>query len=529
MADISKIKLPDGTEYNIKDATARGYVTGVKGNAESSYRTGNVNLTAANVQAIQINSAGNTQQLIRPNRLNGTNDNTLDAKINTLRANRLAFLPADQIIIEKTTDGGVTWVDAGVADSTKVGLFSETRAGVNLPLLNGVKSLKCGLRITFTAMKYNVPSGTAETAKYNYWNSNYIVSTERYNQLKEMYFWISANSDTVNVKLERATGAASTTWQTAFQEDSWGMTGWSGNDYIRFSQGVFGGGTTQTTNYWNYRLTFMTRGPGGGTTMATTYTTSAQTIMEIRGYGDTWWNAGNEYAANDKIYTHDYLKNVTFPANVTASRFVGPADSIRDAGNGTTITAQYSGSGLSSATWIAAWNGYKIAPINQSNITAGNVSGTVALDHGGTGATSASGARTNLGLGTAAVADLSTSTSSTSTTAAATSSAVKTAYDLANTANGTANSALSGVNGTLIYDHTYTISNGVATFSAHVYQKGSEVTSSYADSCFTWSYRLDSNVTGTPSVVSLGTGKTKTITISTLGYGGHVIGTFTPA
>lgn len=367
MANISAIKLPNGTTYTIKD-TISGYttntgtitkvqttagahttvnvssgavsfnvptktshltndsgfitnagVTGVKGNAESSYRTGQVNLTAANIGAILSNSNGNTQYLLRPLQLNGLRDVTLDAKINTLRANRLAFLPADQIIIEKTTDGGSTWTDAGVADSTKVGLFSETRADVSIPLLNGVKNINCGLRITITGMKYNVPSGTTETSKYNYWNSNYIVSTERYNQLKEMYFWVSANSDTISVKVERATGAASTTWNTIFDNSSYGMTGWSGNDYIRFTPDVFGGSTAQTGNYWNYRLTFFTRGPGGSTTLSGTNTSSRQTISEIRGYGDTWWTAGNEYAANDKIYTHDYLKNVTFPAKVTAS------------------------------------------------------------------------------------------------------------------------------------------------------------------------------------------------------------------
>lgn len=103
-----------------------------------------------------------------------------------------------------------------------------------------------------------------------------------------------------------------------------------------------------------------------------------------------------------------------------------------------------------------------------------------------------------------------------------------TARTTANAAGETANQALSGVNGTLIYDHTYTISGGVATFTAHVYQKGAEITNTFADSCFGWSYRLGSNVTGTPSIVSLGTGKTKTINVSTLGFGGHVIGTFTP-
>lgn len=55
MANISAIKLPNGTTYNLVDKTS-GYitnagVTGVKGNAETAYRTGNVNLTAANIGA----------------------------------------------------------------------------------------------------------------------------------------------------------------------------------------------------------------------------------------------------------------------------------------------------------------------------------------------------------------------------------------------------------------------------------------------------------------------------------------------
>lgn len=57
--DISKIVLPNGDECALKDAEAReaieniqdNNVTGVKGNAESTYRTGNVNLTPANIGA----------------------------------------------------------------------------------------------------------------------------------------------------------------------------------------------------------------------------------------------------------------------------------------------------------------------------------------------------------------------------------------------------------------------------------------------------------------------------------------------
>ena len=514
MADISKIKLPDNVTYNIKDANA-----------------------------IPKNTSGNTQMLRRPASLQGANDVTLDSKINTLRANRLAFLPADQIIIEKTVDGGTTWTDAGVSDVVKVQLFSEVRPAISIPLLNGKKSPLCGLRITITAMKYNVPDGTAETQKYNYWNSNYIKSTERYNQLKEMYFWVTVSGGYINVKAERAKGNDANNWSAIFNDTSFNMTGYSGNDYISFSQGVFGGGTTQTSNFWNYRITFMT----DDAIPASPYDGYSQSIYEIRGYGDTWWTAGNEYAANDKIYTHDYLKNVTFPANVTATRFIGPADSIRDAGNGNSITAQYSGSGLSSAMWIAAWNGYKIAPINQANITAGKAT----ADASGNTITSyyapKSTAVTNVALATNkitktingtttdvvtaattsayGITKLNSATNSTSTTEAATPSSVKTAYDLANTANGTANTALSGVNGSLIYDHTYTISNGVATFTPHVYQKGVEVTTNYAASCFVWKFRL---IDGSETTLTTKSDRGCDVTISQHGYGGHVVGTFTP-
>lgn len=127
------------------------------------------------------------------------------------------------------------------------------------------------------------------------------------------------------------------------------------------------------------------------------------------------------------------------------------------------------------------------------------------------------------------ITKLSTATNSTATNLAATPSAVKTAYDLADTANTKANEAKSGIEGTLLYDHTYSISEGIATFTAHVYCKGQEVTDDYEDSCFSWSYRLDDNNDGIPSVISLGTGKTQAVILASLGYGGHVIGTFTPA
>ena len=129
------------------------------------------------------------------------------------------------------------------------------------------------------------------------------------------------------------------------------------------------------------------------------------------------------------------------------------------------------------------------------------------------------------------ITKLNSATNSTSTTEAATPSAVKVAKDRADEAYSKAATVESGLNGTLIYDHTYTISNGVATFTPHVYQKGVEVTTNYAKSCFVWKYKLASSMSSTPSYVTLTTNndRTCTVNISTLGYGGYVLGEFTPA
>jgi len=202
----------------------------------------------------------------------------------------------------------------------------------------------------------------------------------------------------------------------------------------------------------------------------------------------------------------------------------------------------------SGASW-GAW-------VNGDGLGAAAYADTVPIANGGTGKTTAAEAWTALGGGaigkkaSLAASDipahaasattygagsssnyghvkLSDSTSSDSDTTsgtAATPKAVKAAYNLANTANGTANSALSAAQGGIVFDTTYSIaSNGTVTFTAHVYSCGSEVTSSYADADFSWYYRLG---TGT-STVDLGTGKTKAIQLTTLGYGGSVGCTFT--
>lgn len=635
---------------------------------------------------------------------NGTGDYPFRTNIDSIRANKLAFLPADQVIIEKTTDGGQTWVDAGYNDTTKTGLFSGTRHWVYLPLLNGVKSPLCGLRITITAMKYDVPEGTAETDKYQYWSSEHVVSTERYCSIDEIYIWDTTNSDRMSVKVEAATGANPSSWSPRFNPGaSFSLTGWSGSNHFKLPGNVFGGGTGQTGNYWNYRFTFFTIGPNNDSTLAPTYTTAQQAIGEIRAYGENTWTppANNNLAYRDHLYTWDVDKSAIFPShvypqgnnnqnlgggshrwasvyatNINTSGYVftnkiraqGGADTYYHAidlstspdrmefheygglwqfyrniagtktggtlvgyidlngwngnvkgnvtGTATGIeqysrntvanylinslttgssdpvdadyyVSQYASGGSTTTTFhrrpmSALWNyikgkissvlGLTVSQYGGNAATAtsaANVTGTVAIVNGGTGATTAAAAWTALGGGAIGKKDslaasdipnlaaskinsgtfdaaripshastaatygaasmsnyghvkLSSATDSSSEALAATPMAVKAAYDLATTANTNAGNAMSAATGAYVLNVTYAISNGTVTCSAHVYSAGSEVTSTFADSCFTWSYNTGSGWIATST-------HAKTYTPSLLSaFGGSVKCDFTP-
>lgn len=256
------------------------------------------------------------------------------ALIDNCRANKLAFLPADQIIVEKTIDGGKTWTDAGVSDASKAYTFSGVQNGyIALPQISGKMNTLCGVRVTFTAMKYDVPSGTAETDKYKYWNKNYVKSAERYCGLD--YFWFLVNSidNAISVKLEAASGAYPDEWSVHY-DGKLRMTGWIGPNIIKQPTenllGVFGGSPRQTTQAWNYRFTFMTVPLSGETKLSTNFETKSQSINAIRGYGTKNWASSNNLMDTDNIYSVDVDKSTTFPATVSAPVFKENGKNLAD-------------------------------------------------------------------------------------------------------------------------------------------------------------------------------------------------------
>lgn len=206
--------------------------------------------------------------------------------------NKTAFMPANAIVIEKTTDGGKTWVDAGVADQTKRELFLGRNSSAVSP---GAPSLSNKIRIT-------------------------INPTDRYSNALMLYLWVSTGGHTTAVDIERSTIGSKTTFKT--YRTNVPVSGWSGPNCIGLPGETFGGGSSQTSNTYAYRITFYY------TSVNSNYASSNATIGDIRIYGNTNWSDPNNIFSNGHLYSWDVDQNAIFPKKVTASSFSGEASSL---------------------------------------------------------------------------------------------------------------------------------------------------------------------------------------------------------
>ena len=253
---------------------------------------------------------------------NGDNlDYTTQGIVPMSGANRFAFLPADQIIVEQSTDGGVTWQEyaGALTDQKKVALFSDINSAFYIPLKNGVRSCDCMLRISITAMKYNVPEGTPETEKFNYWNNNYVVERERYCDPNLFSIFLSAVMDRIQLKIEYYRGDGQ---KYSIVSTYDGLLGYSGRNNLRGLAMTFGGATTQLTNIWNYRFTFRTQALDGSfddSKLDTSTNTVAQNISSIQAFSNNCWSYSNPMMYNSQLYTYDYQQNASFPGNIYPS------------------------------------------------------------------------------------------------------------------------------------------------------------------------------------------------------------------
>ena len=443
--------------------------TRVKGNAETSYRTGDVNLTPANIGAVAKTAEMLTTNPFRPSSMGGPYISKIDN----------AFYAADKrwtVTAVKSASGG---------NNIIANMFNGDYESSYGPS-NGATAT---ITIDFTGSGWSY--GGVECFP-NYPYGNIILSF--------YYTEIPANV--------------------------------TGRVYCNFAnQGVgwhdltFSPVADNTANSCVYRARQSFYAISKLEITITARESGLTSCTQVEMHLDRPYSGRNPFLSKYAAETLYY--------NLTAPKFIGDlqgkADSLKDAGNNSAITAQYSGSGITTASWFAAWNGYKIAAISAENAwtalgggAIGKKASLAASDipaHASTATTYGAASTSNYGH-----AKLSSATDSSSESLAATPKAVKAAYDLANTANTAAGQALSAATGALVFKVTYSVSGSTTTCSAHVYSAGEEVTGNYADSCFAWSMSLN----GGTSWTALGTGRTKTVSAITA-FGGNVKCDFTPA
>lgn len=210
----------------------------------------------------------------------GGNVSAIDGpKINSIRSPKSAFLPANCITVEYSSNGGSTWSDYGLTDVQKQDLFAlSTSSNIKLSKSSPVSTNDC-VRIT-------------------------IEPLDRYVSFDQLYVWFSISSHTCTLDLERSTIGAKDTF--SFIRKDVPLGGWSGPNVINFPYGTFGGGTSQTNNAYKYRITFKTIKLGSRTTQS-------PTISDIRFYGDNAWGIPNDMVKNDYPFSWDRDMNINFP------------------------------------------------------------------------------------------------------------------------------------------------------------------------------------------------------------------------
>ena len=280
------------TATKLQTARTIGLGTGATGTATSFDGAGNITIPVTNLKEAYLTWGGkNLSGSVSP----------LDAACSNIHsANRFAFAKANGITIEYSTNGS-TYSAYSTTDAAKINLVSGNGNTYYIGARSTSTTVNDKLRITLNATNMGL-----------------------YTRLQKILINISTGYATgSNVIIEKAMKGSETTFTSI---GTYQISGWSGWNSIPISA-AFGGGANQTGNIAVLRLTF------GITGINSEQTSNALSVSDIIGIGDTYWSYPSTMAKTGHLYSYDSSQNATFPANVTATTFVGALS-----GNATTAT-----------------------------------------------------------------------------------------------------------------------------------------------------------------------------------------------
>ena len=217
----------------------------------------------------------------------------IDASMSYLHsANRAQFAKPAGITIEYSTDGGSTWTDYGATDAQKIALVSGIGSNFYIGKKTSSITTNDKLRITVDALACGI-----------------------YTSLKTVLInFSSSGAQNSTILIERALMGSKTIFTTI---GTYRISGWSGWNSYPVNLSTFGGSSDQTSNIDVLRFTLSIGS-------ANSSYSNAAIISDMLFFGTTYWQYPSNMAKTSHLYTWDYNQNATFPASLSASKFVGP-------------------------------------------------------------------------------------------------------------------------------------------------------------------------------------------------------------
>ena len=209
------------------------------------------------------------------------------------RGNKLFGINPKDITVEYSKDGGKSWLDYGLSDEAKAGLFTELNnewvsiGKANTKELNVAQGINSRLRITISA-----------------------TTTRRYVSINKTYIWFSSSGNTCKCSCKVLKGNGNTdNWTTIWDNKDAG--GWSGGNFFNHQYYAFQGPTASSeSNCLKVRYEFWM------TSINSDY--EAGSVGFISGYGDNAWVSESPFVSNDHLYKWDTGYNMLLPAGLEA-------------------------------------------------------------------------------------------------------------------------------------------------------------------------------------------------------------------
>lgn len=221
------------------------------------------------------------------------------AMVSVIGGNKFALCKSQGITVEYTNDGGATWVNYDATEETKINLISGIST---VGLYYGKKTESSQIVTADDMLRITV----------NAWNCGVYTSLR-----KILIEFATSGSTNDFVKIESATIGDQETFTVVGTYHVSGNSGWNS---IPYSNNFGAYSLNQVSNVGVLRFTF-------STSTASSYQ-GRPYVQNLILNGITNYVNPSKLSATGHLYSYDYQQNATFPANVTANKFIGDGSNL---------------------------------------------------------------------------------------------------------------------------------------------------------------------------------------------------------